>query len=75
MPLRFVGEFAPALIFGVPGGTPDAPESVNEFTPSFGSDAPVKVIESPEPLNVKVRFVAFGLKNEPVKGRVLWSKV
>ncbi len=71
LPRRFVGELTPELILGVPGGNPNAPASVSEREPSLGSDAPVNVIESPEPLKLIAIFVAFGLKNEPVNGVVL----
>jgi len=78
VPLKFVGEFVPALMFGEPGGLPNAPESVNDLTPSFGRDAPVNTIESFEPLKVMVIFVALGLKNGPTNGlfgAALWSNV
>ena len=78
VPLKFVGEFVPALMFGEPGGLPNAPESVNELTPFFGRAAPVNTIESFEPLNVMVMFVALGLKNGPTNGlfgAAIWSNV
>ena len=78
VPLKFVGEFVPALMFGEPGGLPNGPESVNDLTPSFGRDAPVNTIESFEPLKVMVIFVALGLKNGPTNGlfgAALWSNV
>src|SRR5262245_13914827 len=62
-------------MFGVPGGKPVAPASVNEWIPSFGSDAPANVMESPDPLKVKVRLAAFGSKNDPEIGVVLWLNV
>ena len=65
-PKRFVGELTPELLFDVGFGNPLALASVNERMPSLGSDAPVKVIVSPEPVNVKVMFVALGLKNGSV---------